>query len=221
MNAPGSIACGAEGPDLSALVSARLCHDLISPMGAIGNGLELMQLAGGPAAAELALVNESLATALAKLRFFRIAFGPADAQARQSVEEAAQITDAMFHGRFTVAWDAAGGDLPRAEARLAYLTILCLEKSLPMGGQVRVSVGRDRIGLAVAGRRTAPPAALWAHVTDGAALAELKSDGVQFALLRQALAATGHRIEARFGEDAVDVALMPVASAPVLAAVRS
>ena len=34
-------------PDLSALVSARLCHDLISPMGAIGNGLELMQLAGG------------------------------------------------------------------------------------------------------------------------------------------------------------------------------
>ena len=53
-------------------------------MGAIGNGLELLQLAGGAGAAELALVNESLATALAKLRFFRIAFGPADAQARQS-----------------------------------------------------------------------------------------------------------------------------------------
>ena len=42
-----------SAPDLSALVSARLCHDLISPMGAIGNGLELMQLAGTPGAAEL------------------------------------------------------------------------------------------------------------------------------------------------------------------------
>ena len=39
-----------SAPDLSALVSARLCHDLISPMGAIGNGLELLQLAGGAGA---------------------------------------------------------------------------------------------------------------------------------------------------------------------------
>ena len=90
-------------PDLSELVSVRLCHDLISPMGAIGNGLELMQLSGGGAGApELALVNDSLATALAKLRFFRIAFGPADPQGRLSIDEATQITDAMFHGRFTV-----------------------------------------------------------------------------------------------------------------------
>ena len=39
-----------SAPDLTALVSARLCHDLISPMGAIGNGLELMQLAATPGA---------------------------------------------------------------------------------------------------------------------------------------------------------------------------
>lgn len=204
MNTPDPCA-----PDLSALVSARLCHDLISPMGAIGNGLELMQLAGGAAAAELALVNESLATALAKLRFYRIAFGPADAQARQSIDEAAQITDAMFHGRFTVAWESQGSDMPRITARLAYLAILCLEKSMPMGGQVRIGVTRDRIGLAIDGRRTAPPAELWAHVTDGTAPPELKSDSVQFALLRKALIAAGHRLEAWFDESAAQVALMP------------
>ena len=39
-----------SAPDLSALVSARLCHDLISPMGAIGNGLELMQMTDGAGA---------------------------------------------------------------------------------------------------------------------------------------------------------------------------
>jgi histidine phosphotransferase ChpT len=199
-----------DAPDLSALVSARLCHDLISPMGAIGNGLELLQLSAGPAPAELALVNESLATALAKLRFYRIAFGPADPQARQSFDEATQLSDAMFHGRFTVSWPERGGDLPRTLTRIVYLAILCLEKSLPMGGHVRVALAEDAITLSVDGRRTAPPEALWAHVTEGAAVPDLKPDGVQFALLRQALTGIGHRVEARFSDTGAEVCVSAV-----------
>jgi histidine phosphotransferase ChpT len=195
-----------SAPDLSALVSARLCHDLISPMGAIGNGLELLQMAGGPAQAEIALINESLANALAKLRFFRIAFGPADAQARQSAEEAAQLTEAMFSGRFTVGWSSlVGADMPRPLARTVYLAVLCLEKSLPMGGHLRVAIEPAGVSLAVDGRRTAPPAELWAHVTDGVPVPGLKADGVQFALLRQALAATGQQIAVSFAETAATV----------------
>jgi histidine phosphotransferase ChpT len=204
-------------PALSELVSARLCHDLISPMGAIGNGLELLQLAGGPGGPELALVNDSLATALAKLRFYRVAFGPADAQARQSLEEAAQITDAMFHGRFTVLWNPGAHDLERPLVRLAYLAILCLEKSLPMGGTVRVAARDDAIALRVDGRRTQPPAELWAHATEGKALGELRPDAVQFALLRRALEASGHRLEARFAESSAEVAIV---LSPALAEAR-
>jgi histidine phosphotransferase ChpT len=206
------------GSDLAALVSARLCHDLISPMGAIGNGLELLQLTEGAGAAELALVNDSLATALAKLRFYRVAFGPADPQARQSLDEAAQITDAMFHGRFTVAWEAQGGDLPRPMVRLAYLAVLCLEKSLPMGGNVRSCLCEGGVSLAVDGRRTAPPAAFWAHVTDGAPLPELKADAVQFPLLAAALADAGYRLSADFSESTAGVSITAVR--PALAAVR-
>jgi histidine phosphotransferase ChpT len=190
-----------SGPELSALVSARLCHDLISPMGAIGNGLELLQMAEGPGRAELALVGESLNTALAKLRFFRIAFGPADAEARQTADEAAQLTGAMFAGRFTVGW-AGGADMARPLARMIYLAILCLEKSLPMGGHVRVAIEPAAVSLAVDGRRTAPPPELWAHVTDGTPVPGLKPDGVQFALLRRALQATGSAIDVAFGEAA-------------------
>jgi len=207
-----------RAPDLSALVSARLCHDLISPMGAIGNGLELLQLSAGPAAAELALVNESLATALAKLRFYRIAFGPADPQARQSFDEASQISDAMFHGRFTVTWPDRAGDLSRPVARAVYLAILCLEKSLPMGGHVRIRLDTDAITLGVDGRRTAPPAALWAHVTDGTQVPDLKPDGVQFALLRRTLEAIGHRITADFTESGAEVRI--AARAVMLAEAR-
>lgn len=207
-----------DTPDLSALVSARLCHDLISPMGAIGNGLELLQLSAGPAAAELALVHESLAMALAKLRFYRIAFGPADSQARQSFDEATQLSDAMFHGRFTVSWPARGGDLPRTLTRMVYLAILCLEKSLPTGGHVRIGLEGEAITLSVDGRRTAPPAALWAHVIDGTPVPELKPEGVQFALLRQALAGIGRRAEARFTETGAELRL--VAASAMLAEAR-
>lgn len=195
---------------LSALVSARLCHDLISPMGAIGNGLELLQMSEGAGKAELALINDSLRAALAKLRFYRIAFGPADLEGRQSFEEAAQITDAMYGGRFAVQWEGAARDMPRTSAKLIYLAILCLEKSLPMGGtaQVRFSdpEGR-RVSLETEGRRTAPPADLWAHVIDGTPLVDLRSDGVQFALLRQALECSGHRLAAHFAETGVTIDL--------------
>ena len=184
-----------SGHDLSALVSARLCHDLISPMGAIGNGLELLQLAGGAGGPELALVNDSLATALAKLRFYRVAFGPADAQARQSLEEAAQITDAMFHGRFTVSWEAGRRDLGRAAgaARLSSPSSAS-RRACPWAGVVRVGLpdGGAHASPSTAGAPQ-PPRDLWAHVTEGTDLAELRPDAVQFALLRQALVASGHR----------------------------
>jgi histidine phosphotransferase ChpT len=187
-----------SAPDLAGLVSARLCHDLISPMGAIGNGLELLQMSRGAGTDELALINDSVATALAKLRFYRVAFGPADPEATQSLDEAGQITDAMFHGRFSVNWSACGTDMPRPTARLIYLAVLCLEKSLPMGGAVEITVKPRATGLRVEGVRMAPPEALWRHVTEGAPVAEWRSDVVKFALLRQTLQAIDQDIEADF-----------------------
>lgn len=199
---------------LSALVSARLCHDLISPMGAISNGLELLQMTTGAGKDELALISDSVAVALAKLRFYRVAFGPADPQARQSFEEAVQVTEGMFKSRFTVEWQTTGRDMPRTTAQMIYLAILCLEKSLPMGGSVRVSLSEPEaageptaISLIVEGRRTAAPPDLWAHVTDGAVVPNLRSDGVQFALLRRALEHHGQGIRAAFTDSGAELVL--------------
>jgi histidine phosphotransferase ChpT len=172
--------------DLSALVSARLCHDLISPMGAIGNGLELLQMSEGAGADELSLINDSLATALAKLRFFR----------------------------FTVGWTPTRGGMSRPTARLAYLAILCVEKSLPLGGALTVDVVEERIELRLDGARTAPPPELWAHVTAGDPLVEIRSDAVQFALLRADLEASGRALTADFAETAL--ALRVTSPSPAL-----
>lgn len=203
-----------NGPDLSALVSARLCHDLISPMGAIGNGLELMQLTQPGVSAELELVSGSLGSALAKLRFYRLAFGPADMQARLSLDDARAVTDAMFSGRFTVSWADGPADLSRAAVKLVLLALLCVEKSLPTGGGARVSVEDDALAVSVESRRTAPPD-LWAHVASGASAADLRPDGIQFALLRQALDESGRAAEVVFGETGAQVRM--TAPAPVSA----
>ncbi|WP_424932009.1 histidine phosphotransferase family protein [Amaricoccus macauensis] len=197
-----------SAPDLSALVSARFCHDLISPLGAIGNGLELLQMTGS-GSPEVDLISDSLTNALAKVRFFRVAFGPADPETRVTMEEAGEITGAMFNGRLTVAWMDLDASLPRPVARLAFLAILCLEKSLPMGGLVRVSTAEDTVSMHVESRRIGAPAELWAHVTDGAEIPELRSDCVQFPALREALLSTGHGLEAQFGEADAELSLTP------------
>lgn len=201
--------------DLSELVSARLCHDLVSPLGAIGNGLELIEMAGGNrGGAELALISDSLTNAIGKLKFLRVAFGPADPGARQSFEEAAGITAAAFPGRYCVAWTRGGGSMPRPIAKALYLVILCLERSLPLGGEVSVSGEGERIALRVRGRRTAPPAELWAHVTDGTEVGAVGSDSVQFRLLRACLDRLGGRLSADFTEGGVAIDLTIPAPAP-------
>ncbi|TPE48545.1 histidine phosphotransferase family protein [Amaricoccus solimangrovi] len=198
-----------SAPEIAALASARLCHDLISPIGAIGNGLELLRMTEGVGGEpELALISDSLGTALAKLRFYRIAFGPADRSARQSLDEARQITDAMFAGRFGVSWAEGEEDtMSRAAARVAYLAILCFERSLPLGGDVRVAVAGERIGLRAENCRIGAAPELWLHVTEGAPVPEPRPDIVQFPLLRRALVAQGYRAEHRVSESSAELRL--------------
>ena len=65
-------------PDLAALIGSRICHDLISPIGAISNGVELMEMTQTDMGPEFELISESVANANARVRLFRIAFGAAD-----------------------------------------------------------------------------------------------------------------------------------------------
>ena len=63
--------------EIAALIASRICHDLISPIGAIGNGMELMALSSGQeqSSPELDLISQSVENANARIRFFRIAYG--------------------------------------------------------------------------------------------------------------------------------------------------
>jgi histidine phosphotransferase ChpT len=128
--------------DVSALIASRICHDLISPIGAIGNGVELLTMEpGGATRPEYALISASVANANARIRLFRIAFGSATSDQRIPRNEVLSIlTDLGHAGRITFAWTSQG-DLSRREVRLVFLLLLCLETVLPFGGRVE---GRPR-----------------------------------------------------------------------------
>jgi len=125
--------------DLSALVASRLCHDLGNPLGAVSNGVELLQMSGMANSPEMALIADALRDTEARLRFFRIAYGAARPDQHISEREARNILSQMYSaGRLTVDW-LLTGDLPRHHVKSAFLMIACAEAALPMGGHITIA----------------------------------------------------------------------------------
>jgi len=125
--------------DLSALVASRLCHDLGNPLGAVSNGVELLQMSGMANSPEMALIADALRDTEARLQFFRIAYGAARPDQHISEREARNILSQMYSaGRLTVDW-LLMGDLPRHHVKSAFLMIACAEAALPMGGHITIA----------------------------------------------------------------------------------
>lgn len=182
---------------LAALVASRLCHDLVSPLGAIGNGVELLQLAPAtPAGAspELALVAESVAAARARIASFRLAFGQAGGEARMGRGDlAAALADLTAAGRLKAEL-AAEGDAARAEVKMILLGVMCLETALPWGGRVLVCRTGAGWRLVAEAQRTRLDPALWAWLGGGGARRPPTPAEVQFALLAEEAAAQSRRL---------------------------
>lgn len=179
-------------PDLVALVGSRICHDLINPLGAVGNGLELMQQMGRGGSPEFGLVADSAARAAARIRFFRIAFGLVQPGAVLSRREIAAVIDDCYRGgRTGVVWGPAA-EVARAEAKLAFLALLCLETALPVGGEMTVDWSGLSWHLAAQGARVTAGTPAWAHLAASAGTRfEPTPAEVQFVLLGLALEAAG------------------------------
>lgn len=192
-----------DKPDLAALIASRICHDLISPIGAIGNGVELLAMEPGGTRPEMALISESVANASARIRFFRICFGQASSDQRIARSEVASILgDLSRGGRVGYAWTSPT-DLSRREVRLVFLLLQCLESALAYGG--KVSVMRNETGWQVqaeAPRLKVDPA-LWEVLTEPRAPAEIGAAQVHFALVPDELARQGRRLITEIGETTI------------------
>ncbi|MCZ0737760.1 histidine phosphotransferase ChpT [Phreatobacter sp. AB_2022a] len=131
-----------DGLDLAALLASRVCHDVISPVGAIVNGLELMEDGADEATAELALdlIRKSAKTASARLQFCRIAFGAAGSAGSAIDTRDAQAVAANFFNddRTSVDWQVPAAYLPKNRVKLLLNLLMLGAAAIPRGGVIRV-----------------------------------------------------------------------------------
>jgi histidine phosphotransferase ChpT len=141
--------------ELAALLCSRVCHDLISPVGAIVNGLEVLDDNPKPDDREFALdlIRKSAKTASARLQFCRLAFGAAGSSGAQIDLGDAQ-TMARGHiedGKTTIAWNLPRILLPKNRVKLLLNMMVIAQQTIPRGGVLTVdTIGEgEQIGFRV------------------------------------------------------------------------
>ena len=130
-----------SAPDLAALLCSRVCHDIISPVGAINNGLELLD-EGGADEDAMNLIRASAINASARLQFARIAFGAAGSAGMQIDTGDAQTVAAAFinNEKPELEWVGARALLPKNQVKLLLNLLLVANAAIPRGGKLRVSL---------------------------------------------------------------------------------
>jgi histidine phosphotransferase ChpT len=159
-----------EPLDLAALLASRVCHDVISPVGAIVNGLEVLEEDKDEGMREFALdlIRKSARTASARLQFCRLAFGAAgSAGASIDTADAEKVARGLFaDDRTQLIWDAPRVFMPKNKVKLALNLCLIAAACIPRGGVMHVVIEGEgdntRIDVTVKG----PNLKLASHVAD-------------------------------------------------------
>ncbi|WP_226621224.1 histidine phosphotransferase family protein [Alloyangia pacifica] len=191
---------------LATLVASRLCHDMVSPVGAIANGLELLALSGtAQDSPEMALLNESCRAARARISLFRVAFGHAEGEQMIGPPEAGRLLrDYCQGGRLSCDWRRESS-APRSEVQLALLAVLCCESALPMGGKVEIEELGAGWRITGTGPRIAHDPALWPLLAHPGKLPSLSGAQVHFPVLAALSEDRGRSIAVTAGEAAVTI----------------
>ena len=131
--------------ELAALISSRICHDVINPVGAIANGLEMLGEEPDEAMREQAmdLIRKSANQASAKLQFARLAFGAAgSAGAEIDLRDAERVARDYVGGtKHKLEWQGPPVTLPKNKVKLLLNLVALGVVALPRGGTVSVVIG--------------------------------------------------------------------------------
>jgi histidine phosphotransferase ChpT len=210
--------------ELASLLCSRLCHDLLSPVGALSNGLELLADEKDPAMRQrcFELLEQSARASADKLKFFRLAFGAAGGFGEQvPVAEPKALIDALVAGkdRLAVRWQVNADVLPKAAIKtLLNLAQIAID-ALVRGGTVDIAAEmRNEGGVPVAEivvRATGPRIAFdhtVGHALEGRLpVADLSSRTAPAAMLSAIAARLGGQLQYALGEDALVMgAVLPV-----------
>ncbi len=130
--------------DLASLLCSRLCHDLLSPVGALTNGLELLAEERDPEMRQrcLELLDQSARISTDKLKFFRLAFGAAGGFGDMvPLGDARAVVDALAsnNGRIEVNWQLSGDELPKVAVKVMLNFALMAIEALVRGDTIEIA----------------------------------------------------------------------------------
>ncbi|KRP89383.1 MULTISPECIES: histidine phosphotransferase ChpT [Bradyrhizobium] len=128
--------------ELAALLCSRVCHDLISPVGAIVNGLEVLDDNPKPEDRDFALdlIRKSAKTASARLQFCRLAFGAAGSSGAQiDLGDAQNMAKGHIEdGKVTLTWNLPRLLLPKNRVKLLLNMLVIAQQTIPRGGTLTI-----------------------------------------------------------------------------------
>lgn len=132
-----------SAPDLAALLASRLCHDIISPVGAVQSGLELLEEMPNDAES-MELVRRSTKSAVAKLQFARIAYGASGSTTAQiDLGDARSVAEGfMGFERAELAWNGERAYVPKNVAKLILNLLVVANASVPRGRTIAIDIER-------------------------------------------------------------------------------
>lgn len=211
----------ASALDLASLLCSRLCHDMLSPVGALSNGLELLAEEKDPEMRQrcFELLEQSAKASADKLKFFRLAFGAAGGLGDQvPVGEVRALVDALAgsNGRIAVNWMFGTDYLAKPAAKtLLNLALIGLDAlvrggTLDIGAEVRD--GTTEIVVRAAGQRVAFDATIGQALEGTLPAAELSSRTAPAAMVQQLAASVGGGVQVHVtAESLVMGAVLPAA----------
>jgi histidine phosphotransferase ChpT len=147
--------------ELASLLCSRLCHDLLSPVGALNNGIELMADEQDPEMRErcLELLAESARASAAKLKFFRLAFGAGGGFGEEiDTREARQALEGLFGAekKIDLGWMVTADKLPKDAVKVLLNLALVAGDALVRGGQLDIGAERGASGTEIVIRAEGP-----------------------------------------------------------------
>ncbi|MEO1794036.1 MAG: histidine phosphotransferase family protein [Pseudomonadota bacterium] len=196
--------------ELAALISSKICHDVIGPVGAIHNGLEILAEDDGADAQAYALdvIKNVTEQASARLQFARFAFGASgSAGALIDLQMARQLSEAFVNdGKRTLHWNGAAGHMPKNSAKLLLNMIASAVSTIPRGGTIEVVIEGEMdtpvFTLTCQGRGVRRPNFL-GDLVEGQALEDIDSMSIQAYYTWRLAALAGMPIDITETDDAV------------------
>ncbi len=205
-----------SGLEFAALISSRICHDVISPVGAIANGLEVLAEETDDEMREHAfdLIKQSSAQASAKLQFARLAFGAAGSvDAQIDLRDAESVSRGILDpDKHQIDWSGPVATVAKNKVKLLLNMVTIGLAALPRGGKLTVAITGDGDAMAFDVRSEGEKVMLSGNVADllnGDHGADLDAHSIQPYYTGQLAIASSMSLTSDMNEDRVVLAAKP------------